>query len=85
LGPQTRDRVGASPDIQLQVFSIDLDLSRPVLERFYARHRGGKLGIEILPLQGQRVNLVLDLPDFLPSILQDQQLFQFGVHEPEGY
>ena len=41
--------------------------------------------LEALALQRQRFNLVLDLPDFLLSILQNEQLFQLWMHGPPSY
>jgi hypothetical protein len=83
LGPKARNRLGAGSDIQLESFAINLHLSPFLLKRLHPGNSGGQLSFEVLPLQRYRPYFVLKLPDFLLSILNNEQLFQVCVHGPE--
>jgi hypothetical protein len=68
------------PDVEFQLLAIDLQLSRPLLQRFEAGGGSSKLRFEILSLLRQRLYLEPNLPDFLVAILQNQQFFQLRLH-----
>jgi hypothetical protein len=68
------------PDIEFQLLAIDLQLSRPVFQRFEAGGGSSKLRFKILSLLRQRPNLDANLPNFLVAILQNQKFFQLRLH-----
>jgi hypothetical protein len=80
LRAQPRDRITAGPNIQLKFLAIDLHLPCALFEPFKRSHRARELRLKALSLQWNGSYFVLDLPDLLLSVLQDQQLFQLQVH-----
>ena len=51
-----------------------------VFQRFNARCGCGQLRLQMSAFPRQRLNLSLNLPDLLLSILENEQLFQFRMH-----
>jgi hypothetical protein len=70
----------AGPDVEFQLLAINLQLPRPLFQRFEAGGGRSKLRFEILSLLRQCLYLDPNLPDFLIAILQDQQFFQLRLH-----
>jgi hypothetical protein len=54
-----------------------------VLKSLHRGNTGRQLRFQAFPLQRQSPYLALELPDFLLSILKNEQFFQFCVHGPE--
>jgi hypothetical protein len=85
LGFETCDTFVTCAYVQFQFFALNFDLAPFLLQRFDARCSCGELRLQVGPFQGQRINLGLDLPDLLLSILENEQLFQFRMHERSTY
>ena len=82
---ETRDAFGPCADIEFQSFAINFDLTPFLFQRFNARCGCGQLRFKMSAFQRQRFNLSLDLSDLLLSILKNEQLFQFRMHERSTY
>ena len=64
--------VGTLPDVELEVFAVNLRLASPLFETFQSGRARRQLGLEVFPLERHRSYLVLDLPYFLLAILEDE-------------
>ena len=69
---------------ELNVSTMHFHFPSLLFEAFKMRLAGSQLALQIFTLQREGLNLVLDLPDLLFSILKNEELFQVGVHGPEG-
>jgi hypothetical protein len=72
------------PDVELEFLTVDFELARTLFQRLQAGSGGSQLRFEILSLLRQCLYLKADLPDFLIAILQDQQLFELGLHSAKA-
>jgi hypothetical protein len=82
---QPRDAFGTCAHIEFQSFALNFDLTPFLFQRFNARRGCGQLRFKMSAFQRQRLNLSLDLLDLLLSILENEQLFQFRIHERSTY
>ena len=82
---EPRDAFGARAHIEFESFALNFNLTRFLFQRLNARCGCGQLRLKMSAFQRQRSNLSLDLPDLLLSILEDEQLFQFRIHERSTY
>src|SRR5260370_8622338 len=72
LGLEARNAFIASANIERELFALNLNLSRFLLEGFQTGSAFRQLQFEMLSLQRKIFYLVLDLPDLLLSILKDE-------------
>ena len=82
---ETRNAFGACADIEFQILALNFDLTPLLLQRFHARGSCGQLRFKMSTFERQGFNLSLDLSDLLLSILENEQLFQFRMHERSTY
>ena len=85
LGAQSRDALLARANIELEVLAINLNFPAALFQCFNRGYAGRELRLEVFALQRQSFYFVVDLPDFLLSILQNEQLFQLWMHGPPSY
>ena len=85
LCPKARDAFGTCAHVEFQFFAINFDQAPFLFQRFNARRRCSQLRFKMSSLQGHRPYLSLDLSDLLLSILKNEQLFQFRMHERSTY
>ena len=82
---ETRDAFGTCAHVEFQPFALHFDLTPLLFQRFNARCGCGQLRLKINAFHWQGFNLSLDMPDLLLSILENEQLFQFRIHERSTY
>ena len=82
---EARDAFGTCAHVEFQSFALNFDLTPFLFQRFNARRGCVQLRFRMSTFQRQRFNLSLDVPDLLLSILENEQLFQFRMHERSTY
>jgi hypothetical protein len=82
---EARDAFVTCAHVEFQSFALNFDLTPFLFQRFNVRRGCGQLQFKMGAFQRQRFNLSLDLPDLLLSILENEQLFQFRIHERSTY
>src|ERR1700737_4091894 len=80
LRAQPGNALLAGADIEFEVFAVNFDLAGPMFQRLEGSRISSQLSFQVFPLQRHGPDLVLDLSDFLLSILQDEQLFELRMH-----